>query len=156
MSQYLLIVSVSISLSLIAQYYVGNIWKVTFLPEAGVTILIGITVGFFLHNIHNEHLEENDDEHFNPHVLGLSSKVFVTACGNRVTNSALMRRRANLFVEGVLLRVLVAYNIQCRLPYETKALLRQFWCNFGINVHWHRHLHRHRYCWYDMTNHTLS
>ena len=45
MSEYLLIFSTLLGLSLTLHYFVTFKWKIKFLPEAGVTLLLGIIFG---------------------------------------------------------------------------------------------------------------
>ena len=44
-STRLLIFSTLLLISLILQHFVANVWKVKYLPEAGVTMLLGMFLG---------------------------------------------------------------------------------------------------------------
>eukprot|EP01035_Chromulina_nebulosa_P002066 gene2066-2782_t len=82
MSEYLLIFSTLLGLSLTLHYFVTYKWKLKFLPEAGVTLLLGIVFGGIMKlaliaiNSSPQSSSSHAEENFDVTNLGFSPTVF--------------------------------------------------------------------------------
>jgi NhaP-type Na+/H+ or K+/H+ antiporter len=76
MSEYLVIFTAMISLSLLIQHVVKSSWKITFLPDAAISMIVGMGISGCIRIAGGYDQSQSSSMHFDPNLLGFSSTVF--------------------------------------------------------------------------------
>lgn len=76
-AEYLLAFIVLLVSTLILQFYVGKVWKLTYLPESGATILFGMIIGGIIRLSGTDvRTEEQQDDFHGSDLLGFNTTIF--------------------------------------------------------------------------------